>query len=125
MLVADVDLAVPLQNLRNNTERVRRLIDRFLASARGELPRLESALAERDWPTLNSLGHRQKSAAGSLGMIGLGNLYAELEKCRDEQAFRRAADIVGRIGPMLDRIAACIENDPRLRPNPENSGASI
>ncbi|MCC4118236.1 PAS domain-containing protein [Aromatoleum toluclasticum] len=121
---AEVDFAVPLRNLRNNAEKVRQLMDLFLASARRELPRLESALAEDDWTTLQSLGHQLKSAAASLGMLGLGALYAELEHCRDEGGFRRAAEIVGQIGPMLNGIAALIENDPRLRPNQnENSGA--
>ena len=110
-----IDLSIPLRAMRNNAGKARRLIDMFLAAAREEQPRLERALVERDWQTLKSLGHRLKSPARSLGLVGLGKLLEMLENCQGSADEHQAKTIIARIGPMLAHIAVMVAQHPRLQ----------
>jgi CheY-like chemotaxis protein/HPt (histidine-containing phosphotransfer) domain-containing protein len=112
-----IDLAVPMQTLRNDTAMVRRLIAKFLVSARGEVPRLEEALARRDWATLKAVGHKLKSPARSLGMGELGQLFESIERSQSDEDRPRAREAIGRIGLMLNEIESWVERN--LPPGPD------
>jgi PAS domain S-box-containing protein len=107
---ADVmDFSVAARNLRNNHAKVCELALKYLATTRGELPRLEAALREADWQTLRALGHRLKSPARALGAAGLADLFQAVEKASDAADADRIAELLGESRHLLDRVAAAVE----------------
>lgn len=111
-----IDLSIPLRAMRHNASKVRDVIDMFLLSAREELPKMERALTEQDWPTLKSLGHRLKSPARGLGLIELGQLYEALEHAHQDANDSEYGDILAQIRVLLEKITDIVSQDPRLQP---------
>jgi HPt (histidine-containing phosphotransfer) domain-containing protein len=60
------------------------LIERFEAKRLGQLAALKQATADQRWPEVKSLAHSLKGGAGSIGLIALSRLAAQLES--DPQA---------------------------------------
>jgi PAS domain S-box-containing protein len=107
-----IDLSVPARNLRNNMAKVRELVLKFLAAARGELPRMEVALQQGDWPTLRALGHRLKSPARALGAARVADLYLAVEKRSESADADKVAELLGELDHLLARVADEIERYP-------------
>lgn len=107
-----IDLAVPARNLRNNMAKVRELALKFLATARGELPRMEVALQQGDWHALRAIGHRLKSPARALGATRVADLYLAVEKRSESADAGQVAELLGELHHQLARVAEEIERYP-------------
>jgi two-component system, sensor histidine kinase and response regulator len=107
-----MDFSVAARNLRNNHAKVRELALKYLATTRGELPRMEAARQQADWQTLRALGHRLKSPARALGAAGLADLFQAIERGCDCADAGRVADLLGQLDQLLERIAAEVERYP-------------
>lgn len=55
------------------------LMERFEAKRQGQLAALEQAMADQRWPEVKTLAHSLKGGAGSIGLIALSRLAAQLE----------------------------------------------
>ncbi|MGE4072143.1 MAG: Hpt domain-containing protein [Lysobacterales bacterium] len=76
------------------------LIERFEAKRLGQLTALEQALAEQRWPEIKSLAHSLKGGAGSIGLIALSRLAAQLEG--DPQALLLNPGLLGALTRAMD-----------------------
>lgn len=55
------------------------LIERFESKRMGQLAALEQAMTEQRWPEIKSLAHSLKGGAGSIGLVALSQMAAQLE----------------------------------------------
>ncbi len=76
------------------------LIERFEAKRLGQLTALEQALAGQQWSEIKSLAHSLKGGAGSIGLIGLSRLAAQLES--DPQALLLNPGLLGALTRAMD-----------------------
>jgi HPt (histidine-containing phosphotransfer) domain-containing protein len=76
------------------------LIERFEAKRLGQLAALEQAMADQRWPEVKTLAHSLKGGAGSIGLIELSRLAAQLES--DPQALIRNPGLLGALTRGMD-----------------------
>lgn len=105
-------LIAELERLIRRTARLARidaeiadLLPGYLERRRDDVRVLRAALAERDFATVQLLGHRMKGSGGSYGIPGLSAVGGRLERagtCRDADASLRAIE---EFEALLERLA--------------------
>ncbi|HJV26231.1 MAG TPA: PAS domain S-box protein [Aromatoleum sp.] len=104
-----VDFGVAENLLGNDPAKVYSLVNRFLSSARTELPLLAAATAQGDWKTLRATGHRLKSPARALGAHALGELYQSLESAHTDEDGDRIKTVLHQIESALDEVTQALK----------------
>lgn len=99
-----IDLAVLAKMVGNDPAKIRKFSLKFLESTERGMVEIETALEKNDWAALAALGHRIKSAAGSVGAIGFADLCHALEQLREGGNVEQAREIVAQLHPLLGRI---------------------
>jgi HPt (histidine-containing phosphotransfer) domain-containing protein len=85
-------------------EDVLELAPGYLVNRRKELPTLRNALAQRDFETLRSLGHKMKGSGGGYGfeyITGIGVNLESFAKVQDAPPIER---IIAELQDYLDRV---------------------
>ncbi len=104
---AVIDLSILAKLLGYNQDKVRKFSFKFLQSTQDGFDEIGRALAADDIVQVRELGHRIKSAARTVGALGMAELCARLEALPVEEiALERAAAaaIVAQLWPLLERI---------------------
>jgi HPt (histidine-containing phosphotransfer) domain-containing protein len=104
---AVIDLTILAKLLGWDQDKVRKFAFKFLQSTQDGFAEIDRALAAGDIDRIRELGHRIKSAARTVGALGLANLCERLEKmppapAAEEQA--EAAGIASQLWPLLELI---------------------
>ena len=104
---AIIDLAILAKLLSFDPHKVRKFAFKFVHTTEAGLREMEDALARNETLRLRELGHRLKSAARTVGALGMADLCETLEhlpagSAPDEAA--RAAPIVSELWALLDCV---------------------
>jgi two-component system sensor histidine kinase/response regulator len=104
---AVIDLTILAKLLGWDQDKVRKFAFKFLQSTQDGLGEMDRALAGADVARLRELGHRIKSAARTVGALGMSSLCEQLEKLpaaapAEELAGARA--IVVQLWPLLEQV---------------------
>ena len=104
---AVIDLTILAKLLSYDQDKVRKFAFKFLQSTQGGLDEMETSLAQGDVTRVRELGHRIKSAARTVGALGMATLCEELEYlplAGEEQDRAEAALRLAQLWPLLERI---------------------
>ena len=102
---AVIDLTILAKLLGFEPDKIRKFAFKFLQTAQETLAQMDTALSQGELQTLRELGHRLKSAARTVGALGMGELCWELECLpHHDDAPARAAALLARMWPLLDQI---------------------
>ncbi|MES2150830.1 MAG: PAS domain S-box protein [Pseudomonadota bacterium] len=102
---AVIDLTVLAKLLSYNQEKVRKFAFKFLQSSQEGFEEMDACLASGNIERIRELGHRIKSAARTVGAIGMAELCLRLENlAHGEQERAEAQSLVARLWPLLERI---------------------
>jgi HPt (histidine-containing phosphotransfer) domain-containing protein len=102
-----IDLSILAKLLGFNPEKIRKFAFKFMQSTHDGFTDMEAALARGDVQQVRELGHRIKSAARTVGALGLAELCQRLEDLPKGPAAEEAAHasaIVARLWPLLELI---------------------
>ena len=104
---AVIDLSVLAKLLSYNQDKVRKFAFKFLQSTQEGFDEMEAALGKGQVERVRELGHRIKSAARTVGAIGMADLCQQLEQLpagapADEHA--AAAALLARLWTLLEQI---------------------
>jgi PAS domain S-box-containing protein len=108
-----IDLSILAKLLDYHPEKIRKFAFKFLQSTQEGLAAMDTALARGDVQAMRELGHRIKSAARTVGALGMGELCWQMEQLApaaadhpdgagDEQV--RAAALLARLWALLEQI---------------------
>ncbi len=105
-----IDLSVLAKLLDYHPHKIRKFAFKFVQSTQEGLAAMDTALARGDIQAMRELGHRIKSAACTVGALGMGELCGQMELLApgqpgdsgDEKA--RAAALMARLWPLLEQI---------------------
>ncbi len=109
-----IDLSILARLLGYNPEKVRKFAFKFLQSTQDGFADMDAALARGDVQQVRELGHRIKSAARTVGALGMGELCLELEQLPlsdSRQECAQAGAIVAKLWPLLELITEQIMNN--------------
>jgi two-component system sensor histidine kinase/response regulator len=104
---AVIDLSVLAKLLSYDQDKVRKFAFKFLQSTQHGFDEMEQALAAGNLGRVRELGHRIKSAARTVGAIGMSDLCLRLEKLGEDGPDAGKAEaqaIVARLWPLLEQI---------------------
>jgi two-component system sensor histidine kinase/response regulator len=102
-----IDLSILAKLLGFNPEKIRKFAFKFMQSTQEGFTDMEAALARGDVQQVRELGHRIKSAARTVGALGMAELCQRLEDLPKGPAAEEAAHasaIVARLWPLLELI---------------------
>jgi len=102
-----IDLTILAKLLSYDQDKVRKFAFKFLQTTQGGFDEMESALAAGNVDRVRELGHRIKSAARTVGALGMADLCEKLEHLpvtgpTEDRAAARA--IVAVLWPLLEQI---------------------
>lgn len=102
-----IDLTILAKLLSYDQDKVRKFAFKFLQTTQGGFEEMESALAAGNVDRVRELGHRIKSAARTVGALGMADLCEKLEHLpvtgpTEDRAAARA--IVATLWPLLEQI---------------------
>ncbi|WP_317204316.1 Hpt domain-containing protein, partial [Janthinobacterium sp.] len=102
-----IDLSILAKLLSYNPQKVRKFAFKFLQSTQDGFADIEAALARGDVAAARELGHRIKSAARTVGALGMAELCQRLETLpagAPEQEAAQAGALVAQLWPLLERV---------------------
>ena len=102
-----IDLTILAKLLGYDQDKVRKFAFKFLQSTQGGLDEMESCLVNGNVARVRELGHRIKSAARTVGALGMAELCERLEHLPLIDAATdkaEAARLVARLWPLLEQI---------------------
>ncbi len=102
-----IDLTILAKLLSYDPAKVRKFAFKFLQSTQGGFDEIEDCLAKGDVARVRELGHRIKSAARTVGALGMAELCERLEHLPvvDPDSDRAAARVlVARLWPLLEQV---------------------
>ncbi|MCG2586298.1 PAS domain S-box protein [Massilia sp. TS11] len=108
---AIIDLSVLGKLLNYNQDKIRKFAFKFLQSTQEGFSDMERALAAGDIQQCRELGHRIKSAARTVGALGMAELCYQMEKLARASAEEEAAAaqaILAQLWPLLEQVTAQI-----------------
>ncbi|OGT82099.1 MAG: hypothetical protein A3J35_02845 [Gammaproteobacteria bacterium RIFCSPLOWO2_02_FULL_52_10] len=85
------------------------LIPGFLNNRTKDLTTLRVALAEKNFQSLQSIGHSLKGVGGGYGFTGMSEIGAAIEKAAKGQALEELTDLVDRYGKYLSAVEVVYE----------------
>lgn len=80
------------------------LVPTYLANRRADLERLRAALAQQDFGTVRTLGHRMKGSGAGYGFPRISELGAWIEVAGKERSGRDAEQAVSSLSSYLDEV---------------------
>ena len=80
------------------------LIPGFLKNRADDLTKLQAALAEQNYQTLQSIGHSLKGVGGGYGFTEMSEIGASIESAAKVQGLDELNGLVERYGQYLDAI---------------------
>jgi signal transduction histidine kinase/HPt (histidine-containing phosphotransfer) domain-containing protein len=101
-----IDLSILSATLGGRIEKVRKIALMFVDSMTSTMTEIESALGREDLAALAALGHRAKSAAGTVGALGFAAHCRALEQFKDGGDIAQARLIVTQMTDLLVQISA-------------------
>ena len=105
-----IDLSVLAKLLDYHPQKIRKFAFKFLQSTQEGLAAMETALVRGDIQAMRELGHRIKSAARTVGALGMGELCWQMEQLAPGQPgdasneTARAAALLARLWRLLEQI---------------------
>jgi HPt (histidine-containing phosphotransfer) domain-containing protein len=103
-----IDLTILAKLLGYHPQKVRKFAFKFLQNTQDGLSQMDAALARGDLTVLRETGHRLKAPARTVGALGMGELLLQMEQLPREDSdaanLARAAALLGKLWPLLDRI---------------------
>lgn len=85
------------------------LIPGFLANRKKDVETLQAALDNKDFETIQSIGHSIKGVGGGYGFHGMSEIGAELEQAGKASDAGRAGDQVAALEDYMSRIEVVFE----------------
>ncbi|MES2126890.1 MAG: PAS domain S-box protein [Pseudomonadota bacterium] len=101
---AVIDLSVLGKLLSYDQDKVRKFAFKFLQSTEEGLAEMDRAIDSGDLARVRELGHRFKSAARTVGALGMGDLFLALEKLPEggaDEEQRAARALQAKLWPLL------------------------
>ena len=80
------------------------LIPGFLNNRNKDLATLRTALEEKNFPSLQSVGHSLKGVGGGYGFAGMSEIGAAIEKAAKGQVLGELQDLIERYGKYLAAV---------------------
>jgi CheY-like chemotaxis protein len=102
------DSGVLTRMVGNNPPMHRRLLEKFLVSARDQVERIGTASANEDAETAGRVAHALKSAARTVGALQLGSLCEQLEQTAREDESAQWQTLADQASPAFSVVAECI-----------------
>jgi two-component system sensor histidine kinase/response regulator len=102
-----IDLTILAKLLSYDPAKVRKFAFKFLQSTQGGFDEMEDSLAAANVERVRELGHRIKSAARTVGALGMADLCERLEKLPVVDAdtdMAAARALVAQLWPLLEQI---------------------
>ncbi|MES2015770.1 MAG: ABC transporter substrate-binding protein [Pseudomonadota bacterium] len=102
-----IDLTILAKLLSYDQAKVRKFAFKFLQSTQGGFDEMETSLAKGDVARVRELGHRIKSAARTVGALGMAELCEKLEHLPqiDAETDQGAArTLLARLWPLLEQV---------------------
>ncbi|SHH51295.1 PAS domain-containing hybrid sensor histidine kinase/response regulator [Massilia sp. CF038] len=102
-----IDLTILAKLLSYDPDKVRKFAFKFLQTTHEGFDDMERALAAGNVERVRELGHRIKSAARTVGALGMATLCERLEQlppATSEQERQAARDLVARLWPLLEQV---------------------
>jgi CheY-like chemotaxis protein/HPt (histidine-containing phosphotransfer) domain-containing protein len=102
-----IDLTILAKLLSYDQAKVRKFAFKFLQSTQGGFDEMEDCLAAANVDRVRELGHRIKSAARTVGALGMADLCERLENLAvvdEETDLAAARALVARLWPLLEQI---------------------
>ena len=109
-----IDLTILARLLDYDQAKLRKFAFKFLESTQGGFNEMENALASGDVGRVRELGHRIKSAARTVGALGMADLCEQLENLSVIDPARdhaEAALLLARLWQLLERVTEHIMNN--------------
>lgn len=106
-----IELSVLEKIMGTDPAKLRKFALKFLGSAQQGLDEIEAALQQANLAGLAALGHRNKSPARTVGAMAYAELCQLLEQFKGGGDVEMARQIVAKMRPMLEQIAAQINRD--------------
>ena len=109
-----IDLTILAELLSYDAAKVRKFADKFVQTTQIGFEEMETSLAAGDVQRVRELGHRIKSAARTVGALGMADLCEQLEHLAagtPEQELAAARAYVATLWPLLARITEHITDD--------------
>ncbi|HQS57064.1 MAG: hypothetical protein B7Y56_01155 [Gallionellales bacterium 35-53-114] len=106
-----IELSVLEKIMGTDPAKLRKFALKFLGSAQQGLDEIEAALQQANLAGLAALGHRNKSPARTVGAMTYAELCQLLEQFKGGGDVEQARQIVAKMRPMLEQIAAQINRD--------------
>ena len=102
-----IDLTILAKLLSYDQAKVRKFAFKFLQSTQSGFDEMETSLAAGNVVRVRELGHRIKSAARTVGALGMASLCEQLEQlppATSELERQTARDLVARLWPLLEQV---------------------
>jgi two-component system sensor histidine kinase/response regulator len=102
-----IDLTILAKLLSYDKDKVRKFAFKFLQSTQAGFEEMDAALAAGNVMRVRELGHRIKSAARTVGALGMAELCQRLENLpftSPDEEKAAAAAMVAQLWPLLERI---------------------
>lgn len=104
----DVETLVRRRTVRLNPM-IESLVPRFLENRKRDVVALKGALADRDFETIQSLGHAMKGTGGAYGFEAISALGSEMEISGKAQDARSAGRWIKLLDKYLSKIKVLYE----------------
>jgi HPt (histidine-containing phosphotransfer) domain-containing protein len=102
---AIIDLSVLAQLLGYHPQKIRKFAFKFLHTTKDGFDEIETVMKTGNLARVRELGHRIKSAARTVGALGMAELCEDLENLPQEEAGAiQARNLMARLWPLLDLV---------------------
>ena len=82
----------------------RDLLLRYLARKRGDIGRLEGALAAEDYALIRRIGHNLAGSGAAYGFVRISNLGQRIEVASGKSSSREVAELIAELRRFLDTV---------------------
>ncbi|MRV73373.1 PAS domain S-box protein [Duganella sp. FT92W] len=102
---AIIDLSVLAQLLGYHPQKIRKFAFKFLHTTKDGFDEIDACMKAGNLDRVRELGHRIKSAARTVGALGMADLCEDLEHLPHEEAGAiQARNLMARLWPLLDLV---------------------
>ncbi|MEZ0315490.1 MAG: ATP-binding protein, partial [Methylophilaceae bacterium] len=104
-----IDLKLLGELLHHDPDKIRKFANKFLESAHETFNELQAAFADNDIAAIAGLGHRFKSAAGTVGASACVDICRGLEQCGKTNDIQQVEALMAELAQQLQKITLQIE----------------
>jgi CheY-like chemotaxis protein/HPt (histidine-containing phosphotransfer) domain-containing protein len=102
---AIIDLSVLAQLLGYHPQKIRKFAFKFLHTTKDGFDEIDACMKAGNLERIRELGHRIKSAARTVGALGMADMCEDLENLAPEEAGAiQARNLMARLWPLLDLV---------------------